>query len=223
MYELFTDRARATVTGAEGHARRLGHTWVGTEHLLLGLSDGDGVAARALSQVGFDGASFEQAVVDQVGRDHLAGSTQIPFTPRIKKALEASLRQALTMGHNYIGTEHLVLGLLEDDSSLATKLVADQGITATTVQAAVIDLLAGMKPTSEQAWPAPASADRTGPADPFLAAAPDADTARCPGCRQPLAPNLGADVMPSVGELDQTFTVAYCRACGHVLAVLPED
>jgi ATP-dependent Clp protease ATP-binding subunit ClpC len=219
MYERFTDRARAAVTGAEAYARRLGHTWVGTEHLLLGLSDGDGVAARALSRVGFDRARFEQAVVDQVGRDHLAVSTHIPFTPRVKKALEASLRQALAMGHNYIGTEHVVLGLLEDDSSLATKLVAEQGISATTVRAAVVDLLVGMKPTSEQATTAAVTAE---PADLFLAALPDAEVARCPGCRQPLAPNLGADVMPSVGELERLFTVAYCRACGHVLAVLPD-
>jgi ATP-dependent Clp protease ATP-binding subunit ClpC len=223
MYERFTDRARAAVAGAEGHARRLGHTWVGTEHLLLGLSDGDGVAARALSQVAFDRARFEQAVVDQLGRDHLAVSSHVPFTPRVKKALEASLRQALALGHNYIGTEHLVLGLLEDDSSLATKLVAEQGISATTVRAAVIDLLVRMSPTSEQATSPAVNADPPEPRDLFVAAVPDAEVARCPGCREPLTPNLGADVMPSVGELERVFTVAYCRACGHVLAVLPDD
>ena len=127
------------------------------------------------------------------------------------------------MYHNYIGTEHIVLGLLDDDSSLATKLVTEQGISATNVKAAVFDLLVGRKTTSEQAKTAPKDADRNEPADLSLLGVPDTDVARCPGCGEPLAPNLGADVMPSVGEVERQFTVAYCRACGHVLAVLPDD
>jgi ATP-dependent Clp protease ATP-binding subunit ClpA len=224
MFERFTDRARAVVTGAEAHARRLGHTYIGTEHLLLGLSEGDGVAARALNQVGFDRGRFEQAVIDEVGQNHLAGLAHIPHTPRVKKALGESLRQSLSMGHNYIGTEHIVLALLEDDSSLATKLVAEQGISAITVKAAVGDLLVRLQSISGRTGTAaPAEADWAETAERLLTTPPGADGARCPGCREPLAANLGADMMASVGEVERPFTVAYCRACGHVLAVLPDD
>lgn len=223
MYEQFTDRARAAVTGAQAHARRLGHAYVGTEHLLLGLSEGDGVAARALAAVGLDRAQFEQAVLDEVGQGHLAGSGHIPFTPRIKKALAASLGHSLSMRHSYIGTEHILLGLLEDDSSLATKLAAEQGISATNVKAAVIDLLARTPTTSEPVNVTSAVDDeRTGPAEPLQTRPPATGLPRCPDCREPLAPNLGAEVMCSIGEVERQFTVAYCRACGHVLAVAPE-
>jgi ATP-dependent Clp protease ATP-binding subunit ClpC len=218
MFERFTDRARSAVAAAQEHSRRLGHTWIGTEHLLLALAEGDGVSARALRQLGFDRARFEQATVDQVGQGHRVGLTgHIPFTPRSKKVLEEGLRQALAMGHTWIGTEHLVLGLMEDDSSLATKLVVEQGISAAALKAAVVDLLAAMTPAVEEEGAAGE------PVDLLVAAVPDAEVARCSGCRAALAPNLGADVMSSVGEVERFFTVAYCRACGHVLAVLPDD
>jgi ATP-dependent Clp protease ATP-binding subunit ClpC len=222
MFERFTDRARIAVHGAQDHAHRLGHPYIGTEHLLLALADGDGVAARALTQVGFDRRRFEQAVLEEVGRKIVAGGAALPHTPRVKKALEVSLHQSLAMGHDYIGTEHILLGLLEDDGALATKLVVEQGILTPAVQAAIARLLVNLQQAD---WSTATSAAAGGAesVEALQATAPSTTAARCPGCREPLAPNLGADVIASVGEVERAFTVAYCRACGHILAVLPDD
>jgi ATP-dependent Clp protease ATP-binding subunit ClpC len=113
MFERFTDRARRVVVLAQEHARMLNHNRIGTEHLLLGLlHEGEGVAATALDSLGIDRAYVEQRVVETIGRGAEAPSGHIPFTPAAKKALERSLREALGLGHNYIGTEHLLLGLI---------------------------------------------------------------------------------------------------------------
>jgi len=227
MFERFTDRARMAVTSAQEEARSLRHGYVGTEHLLLALSAGEGVGARALLQVGFDRARFEGAVLDVVGRGHTAPPGHIPFTPRAKKALEEGLRQSHAWDHEAIGTEHLVIGLLRDDTSLGTKLLAEQHVSLTKVEAAVMQLL------TEQgtAINIPHDTARTGtieleaqePAPPIPTAPLETQMARCPSCSEPLASNLAADIVPSVGEIERTFAVAYCRACGHTLAVLPDD
>jgi ATP-dependent Clp protease ATP-binding subunit ClpC len=221
MFERFTDRARGAVDAAQVQARDWGHGWVGTEHLLWGLADGDGLAARSLSQLGFDRPRFERAVLDEVGKFGPAVPGHIPFTPRIKSALAASLRIALGMSHNYIGTEHLLIALLEDDSSLATKLLAEQGVSASTVTPVVTALLSGI--AADQVTSAGTSDANS--AEPLEHVQMQSTTAvaHCPGCGQPLASNLGAEVIPSVGDVERSFTVAFCRACGHVLAVLPED
>jgi ATP-dependent Clp protease ATP-binding subunit ClpC len=246
MFERFTDRARLVVTGAQEHGRRLGHPYIGTEHMLLALSDGDGVSARVLDRVGFDRGRFQRAVLDEIGSTFAPPQGDLPFTPRVKKALSQSLGQSMSMGHDYIGTEHLLLGLLEDDSSLATKLAAEQGIAATKVRAAVIQVLVGTQDTSGRGRPAavPEAAERTVPVDatdttdttdttealdghttakPSPAAPPELAAAHCPGCLAPLAPNLGADVITSVGDIERPFTVTYCRACGHLLALFPDQ
>ncbi len=237
MFERFTDRARLVVAGAQEHGRRLGHPYTGTEHMLLALSDGDGVSARVLDRVGFDRRRFERAVLDETGSTFAPPQGHLPFTPRVKKALSQSLGQSMSMGHDYIGTEHILLGLLEDDSSLATKLTAEQGIAATKVRTAVIQVLAGTQDTSGRGQPAavPEAAEGTVPVDatdaldghaaaePSPAAPPELAAAHCPGCLAPLAPNLGADVISSVGEVERPFTVTYCRACGHLLALFPDE
>lgn len=228
MFERFTDQARVAVTSAQEEARSLRHCYVGTEHLLLALSAGEGVGARALLRVGFDRARFEGAVLDEVGRGHTAPPPgHIPLTPRAKKALTEGLRQARGGDHRAIGTEHLVIGLLRDDTSLGTKLLAEQSISLTMVEAAVVQLL------TEQgtAINTPHEPARTGtidreveePAPPFPTGPLETQMARCPNCSEPLASNLAADIVPSVGEIERTFAVAYCRACGHTLAVLPDD
>lgn len=227
MFERFTDRARMAVTSAQEEAQSLRHCYVGTEHLLLALSAGEGVGARALLQVGFDRARFEEAVLDVVGRGHTAPPLYIPFTPRAKKALEEGLRRCLAWDHKAIGTEHLVIGLLRDDTSLATKLLAEQSISLTKVEAAVVQLL------TERGMPinTPHQSARTATIDrqveeataPFPTGPLETQMARCPNCSEPLAGNLAADIIPSVGEIERTFAVAYCRGCGHTLAILPED
>lgn len=225
MYERFTDRARAALLAAEEHARRLDHGYVGTEHLLLALSEGDGVAARSLAQAGFDRARFEQAVLEEVGTGVAMAIPSRPFTPRVKQAFQAALGHSLRMGHDYVGTEHLVVGLLQDDSSLATKLLAEQGLSAPVIEAAVIGLLTS---TGTASGAAAAAATTTGqpsdrPVEPIPATSPEPAAALCPGCGEALAANLGAELVPSVGEVERPFTVVHCRGCGHVLAVLPDD
>lgn len=227
MFERFTDQARVAVTSAQEEARSLRHCYVGTEHLLLALSAGEGVGASALLHVGFDRARFERAVLDEVGRGPTAPPGRIPFTPRAKKALKEGLRQALGWDHRAIGTEHLVIGLLRDDTSLGTKLLAEQSISLTMVEAAVVQLLTEQGPAintpHEPAMTGTIDREVEEPAPPFPTGPLETQMARCPNCSEPLASNLAADIVPSVGEIERTFAVAYCRACGHTLAVLPDD
>ena len=136
MFERFTDRARQVVVKAQEEARLLGHNYIGTEHLLLGmLAEGDGIAGKALTDMGLtlDVARYE--IEQSVGRGTEDRRAHIPFTREAKKTLELALRQALVLGHNYIGTEHLLLGLLklEDD--------ADQGIGLLDVDASKLRLI----------------------------------------------------------------------------------
>ena len=114
MFERFTDRARRVVVLAQEEARMLNHNYIGTEHLLLGLiHEGEGVAAKALDSMGITLTGAREQVQDIIGPGQQAPSGHIPFTPRAKKVLELSLREALQLGHNYIGTEHILLALLE--------------------------------------------------------------------------------------------------------------
>lgn len=114
MFERFTDRARRVVVLAQEEARMLNHNYIGTEHILLGLiHEGEGVAAKSLESLGISLEGVRSQVEEIIGQGQQAPSGHIPFTPRAKKVLELSLREALQLGHNYIGTEHLLLALLE--------------------------------------------------------------------------------------------------------------
>src|SRR5262245_41751206 len=115
MFERFTDRARRVVVLAQEEARLLMHNYIGTEHLLLGLiHEGEGVAAKALDALGIELTEVRSRVEEIIGRGSETPSVHIPFTPRSKKVLELSLREALELGHNYIGTEHILLGLIRE-------------------------------------------------------------------------------------------------------------
>ena len=115
MFERFTDRARRVVVLAQEEARLLNHNYIGTEHILLGLiHEGEGVAARGLESLGINLEAVRSQVVEIIGQGSQAPSGHIPFTPRAKKVLELSLREALQLGHNYIGTEHILLGLIRE-------------------------------------------------------------------------------------------------------------
>jgi ATP-dependent Clp protease ATP-binding subunit ClpA len=123
MFERFTDRARRVIVLAQAHARELGHNYIGTEHLLLGLmSDEDGVAYAALTALGFTPEDIK-ARVERGEHHHPDG--HIPYTPQTKKVLELSLREALQLGHNYIGTEHLLLGLIRGDGGKGAAMLGD--------------------------------------------------------------------------------------------------
>ena len=124
MFERFTERARQVVVLAQDEARRLGHDHIGTEHLLLGLlREEGGLAARVLEGVGITLGEARQEVLRAVGRGEVAPTGQIPFTPGGKKALELALREAVALGHNYIGTEHILLGVLRADDGVASTVL----------------------------------------------------------------------------------------------------
>ena len=131
MFERFTDRARRVVVLAQEEARMLNHNYIGTEHLLLGLiHEGEGIGARALESLGVTLNAVREQVQDIVGPGPQAPNGHIPFTPRAKKVLELSLREGLQMGHKYIGTEFLLLGLIREGDGVAAQVLAVGGCTA---------------------------------------------------------------------------------------------
>jgi len=141
MFERFTNRARHAVVLAQEEARRLQHNYIGTEHVLLGLlGEPDGLAGRALAGVGMSLESTRQEVTAIVGTGAASVSGHIPFTPRAKKTLELSLREALQLHHNYIGTEHILLGLIREGEGIAAQVLKQHG-DLTAIRAAVLELL----------------------------------------------------------------------------------
>ena len=144
MFERFTERARQVVVLAQEEARMLNHNYIGTEHILLGLiHEGDGVAARTLESLGISLDAVRQQVEEIIGRGQQAPSGHIPFTPRAKKVLELSLRESLQLGHNYIGTEHILLGLIREGDGVAAQVLVKLGADLNRVRQQVIQLLHG--------------------------------------------------------------------------------
>lgn len=143
MFERFTDRARRVIVFAQEEARRHEHSYIGTEHLLLGLCrEGDGTAAQTLAAFSVSAETVRQAVIDVVGPGTRSPAGHIPFTPRSKKILELSLREALQLGHNYIGTEHLLLGLIREGDSTAIRLLQHVGVDISALRSHLSTLLA---------------------------------------------------------------------------------
>jgi ATP-dependent Clp protease ATP-binding subunit ClpC len=144
MFEKFTDRARRMVVLAQEEARMLDHNWIGTEHILLGLvHEGEGVAAKALTALGITLAAMRQAVEDIIGRGAEPPAGHIPFTPRSKKVLELSLREALSLGSDYIGTEHVLLALLREGDGVGAQILVGAGVDLNRARQQVINLLHG--------------------------------------------------------------------------------
>ncbi|MBK5226900.1 MAG: ATP-dependent Clp protease ATP-binding subunit [Actinobacteria bacterium] len=144
MFERFTDRARRVVVLAQEEARLLNHNYIGTEHILLGLiHEGEGVAAKALESLGISLEKVRQQVEEIIGAGQSPPSGHIPFTPRAKKVLELSLREALQLGHNYIGTEHILLGLIREGEGVAAQVLVKLGADLGRVRQQVIQLLSG--------------------------------------------------------------------------------
>src|SRR6476661_1626766 len=146
MFERFTDRARRVVVLAQEEARMLSHNYIGTEHILLGLiHEGEGVAAKALESLDISLEAVRAQVEEIIGQGQRAASGHIPFTPRAKKVLELSLREALQLGHSYIGTEHILRGLIREGEGVAAQVLQKLGADLNRVRQQVIQLLSGFQ------------------------------------------------------------------------------
>jgi ATP-dependent Clp protease ATP-binding subunit ClpC len=142
VFELFTERARQVVVLAQDEARALKHNYIGTEHILLGLlREEEGLAARVLESLDITVEEVRGQVVQIVGQGDEVTTGQIPFTPRGKKVLELAQREALSLAHNYIGTEHILLGLVHENEGVAARVLLDLGADAETIRDAVIAML----------------------------------------------------------------------------------
>jgi ATP-dependent Clp protease ATP-binding subunit ClpC len=212
MFERFTDRARRVLTLAQEEARLLNHNFIGTEHILLGLiHEGEGVAAKALESLGIRLEAVREKVEETIGPTGTSTSGSPPFTPRSKKVLELSLREALQLGHSYIGTEHILLGLVREGEGVAAQVLVGLGADLSRVRQQVIGLLSGSQ------VPAPEAKGRGGPAP----AAP----LRCSRCGAGLSESArycNLEVLPAEDEAKPgqgplSVTVLYCGRCGTLL------
>ena len=156
MFERYTDRARRVVVLAQEEARRLDHNYIGTEHILLGLiHEGDGIAAKALVSLEINLDAVRQQVEEIIGQGQQAPSGHIPFTPRAKKVLELSLRESQQLGHDYIGTEHILLGLVREGDGVAAQVLIRLGADPNRVRKQVIQLISGQQPQPQPGRRAP--------------------------------------------------------------------
>ena len=209
MFERFTDRARRVVVLAQEEARMLNHNYIGTEHILLGLiHEGEGVAAKALESLGISLEAVRQQVEEIIGQGQSAPTGHIPFTPRAKKVLELSLREALQLGHNYIGTEHILLGLIREGEGVAAQVLQKLGADLNRVRHEVIQLLRG--------YPQPEATMTKGEEQPE-------EGPYCPRCRAKLADKAAyrvIDVRAHEGEGTRAVTFAFCTGCGTWLGTV---
>jgi ATP-dependent Clp protease ATP-binding subunit ClpA len=211
VFERFTDRARRVMVFAQEEARLLNHNFIGTEHLLLGLiQEGEGVAAHALESLGVTLGAARSKVAESVGPAGTGSVGSAPFTPRTKKVLELSLREALQLGHKYIGTEHLLLGLVREGEGGAAHVLQSLGADLPAVRRQVMAALERhISPGAEVSWMS-SEENRDGP--------------RCPWCRSLLDGHVNYRVLsvrPSKQDeateaIDVRFV--YCARCGVVVA-----
>jgi ATP-dependent Clp protease ATP-binding subunit ClpC len=188
VFERFTDRARRVVVLAQEEARHLNHNFIGTEHILLGLvREGEGVAAQVLEALDISLDAIRAHVVEIVDHGAQTSAAHIPFTPRAKKVLELSLREAMQLGHNYIGTEHILLGLIREGDGVAAQVPVDLGAELSVVRERVIEVLGGSQAKPETR--APTTADVRG-----------VEPARCSFCGM-ASPGCGALFMTMSGAL----------------------
>jgi hypothetical protein len=211
VFERFTDRARRVLVLAQEEARLLNHNFIGTEHILLGLiHEGEGVAAKALESLGVNLEVVRSQVEETVGPAGSSTTGSPPFTPRAKKVLELSLREALQLGHNYIGTEHLLLGLVREGEGVAVQVLVSLGADLSRVRQHVIQLLSGYQaPGGHESVPVAV----TGP--------------RCPDCRALLEGQVAYRVLTveptdaSLGAGPLRVAFVYCQRCGTTIAHTP--
>ena len=208
MFERFTDRARRVVVLAQEEARMLNHNYIGTEHLLLGLvHEGEVVAAMALESLNISLEAVRRQVEEIIGQGQSAVPTgfHIPFTPRAKKVLELSLREALQLGHNYIGTEHVLLGLIREGEGVAAEVLQKLGADLNRVRQTVVQSLEGHVRDEPE----------------FGRVEGGSIEPRCPWCRRDLEPNAVHRTFEAPSEEEGgepvTVRVLFCKACGRTL------
>ena len=208
MFDRFTDEAQRTITLANEESRALGHNYIGTEHLLLGLLRAGGLAESALRSAGVMLEPARGSVVEIIGYGNAPPTGHIPFTPRSKKVMELSLREALRLKHNYIGTEHLLLGLIREGLGVACQIMVKLGVDIPTLQEAVENLATD---------PELAASSKTRTRE---AQANGAPGPACPTCQFPLDGNLVYKVLEmreAGGEEDRYVMFGYCRRCGGIV------
>jgi ATP-dependent Clp protease ATP-binding subunit ClpC len=217
VFERFTDRARRVVVFAQEEARLLNHNYIGTEHVLLGLvREGEGVAAQALTSMGIGLDAVRGQVEKIIGQGQAAPTGHIPFTPRAKKVLELSLREALQLGHNYIGTEHILLGLLREGEGVAAQVLQQLGADLNRVRQTVIQLLSGYSQGKERG--PSAGLQEEGEAEGALPGP------RCPRCDADLAvfARYRTITVPDEEESGgRKAAFVFCRRCSYTLGMLP--
>ena len=213
MFERFTDRARRVVVLAQEESRMLNHSYIGTEHILLGLvHEGGGVAAEALTAMGIGLDAVREQVEEIIGQGQAAPAGHIPFTPRAKKVLELSLREALQLGHNYIGTEHILLGLVREGEGVAAQVLQKLGGDLNRVRQAVIRGL------GEKGQGPSAGLQEAGEAEGVLPGP------RCPRCDADLAvfATYRTITVPDEEESGgRKAAFVFCRRCSYTLGMLP--
>jgi ATP-dependent Clp protease ATP-binding subunit ClpC len=224
VFERFTDRARRSVVFAQEEARLLDHNYIGTEHILLGLlRQEDGVAARALSSLGVSVEAARGQVRMIIGEGTTAPGHHIPFTPRAKKVLELSLREALQLGHNYIGTEHVLLGLIREGEGVAVQVLEALGADRIHVRQSVLELMSGYMAGAEvrsvegETEMEGLTSEEARTSEPL---GDDAPT--CPNCFGALDETLAVRVVETTAEGEPiSIKIAYCTRCGVALGAAP--
>jgi ATP-dependent Clp protease ATP-binding subunit ClpC len=211
MFERFTDRSRRVLVLAQEEARLQNHSYIGTEHILLGLvHEQEGVAAHALLRCGITIENARRAVEETIGVGAEPPGGSPPFTPRAKKVLELSLREALHLGHSYIGTEHLLLGLIREGDGVAVTIIQNLGAELGQLRQEVIALMSDPTEDLEEEGEVRTPASHAGPP-------------RCPRCRAGLSEEARykvVEVPADDSESDEgvvSVTVIYCTRCGTAI------
>jgi ATP-dependent Clp protease ATP-binding subunit ClpC len=218
VFERFTDRARRVVVLAQDEARMLNHNSIGTEHLLLGLiREGEGVAALALDALGISLEDARRDIEEIIGQGPAAPTGHIPFTPRAKKVLELALREALQLGHNYIGTEHILLGLIREGEGVAAQVLQKLGADLARVREAVVELIPGSSESAGQS-PRRRRGRRIFEEEATVPPVSAEDFPTCPSCSAPLAETMTVKVLEvTIDEQAAQVKVGYCSRCGTAL------
>lgn len=210
MFERFTDLARHVVVLAQGEAGMLGHDYIGTEHLLLGLlREEEGLAAQVLGELGIRLEAARSEVESIIGRGEAPPGGHIPFTPRAKKILELALREAIQIGHDYIGTEHILLGLVREGEGVAVQVMRQLGAEPDAVRSTTLEKLGNPPVRSKRRGGRRRAAVEDQPID----------TPSCPTCRRDLATNASTTRLTLADGVE--VLVVFCRACGRTLGASP--